>query len=58
MALAQDKTNAVIPDAMMQGAMDGFQLCERIKRSPDPQDIHVIVVTARAQERDIAQGWP
>lgn len=55
-AMAQELPDALILDVMMPGAMDGLALCDHIKRSPDMQGVHVIFVTARGQEHDIAFG--
>ena len=55
-ALAQDKPDGLILDVMMPGEINGFQLCERIKRTQGLEHIHVIMVTARGQEHDVAVG--
>lgn len=55
-AMTRELPDAVILDVMMPGAMDGFALCDHIKRSPAMQAVHVILVTARGQEHDIAFG--
>lgn len=54
--ITQDQPDAVILDVMMPGEMDGFELCRRIKHSPELNGIHVVLVTARGQESDIAHG--
>lgn len=55
-AIENDKPDALILDVMLPGTVNGFELCERIKRSSSLSDIHVIMVTARGQEQDIALG--
>ena len=55
-ALAHQPFHAMILDVMMPGEMDGFQLCDHVKRSPSLRGTHVILVTARGQEHDIAFG--
>lgn len=55
-AIDAGRPDALILDAMMPGELDGFGLCERIKRSPELADIHVVLVTALGQEQDIARG--
>ena len=37
---------------MMPGSMNGFQLCERIKRDSALAGIYVVLVTARGQVAD------
>jgi CheY-like chemotaxis protein len=36
----------------MPGVLNGYQLCERIKQSPELSDIHVVLVTACGQVAD------
>ena len=48
-AIEAGRPDALILDAMMPGELDGFRLCERIKRSPELADIHVVLVTALGQ---------
>lgn len=55
-AMAREAPDALILDVMMPGRMDGFQLCEHIKRTPRLRGIHVILVTARGQAQDLARG--
>ncbi len=46
----------VILDIMMPGAIDGLQVLERIKQTPELQHILVIMLTARGQSRDFQFG--
>lgn len=46
----------VLLDVMMPGSLDGYQVCQRIKRDPDMASIRVILLTARGQAADIATG--
>jgi putative two-component system response regulator len=41
----------VLLDVVMPG-MDGFELCERIRRDPGGEDVPVIMVTAKASRED------
>lgn len=48
--------DAIILDIMMPGEMDGYQLCEKLRREPSFKGIHVVMVTARGQEADRRRG--
>ena len=50
-----EKPSLVILDVMMP-KMNGFDVCERIKSSPDLRHIHVILLTAKGQEHDRLRG--
>jgi CheY-like chemotaxis protein len=56
--LAQNLRPAVVLlDVMMPGALDGYQVCEKIKKDPLLQTItKVILLTARGQKTDIEHG--
>jgi CheY-like chemotaxis protein len=56
--LAQNLRPAVVLlDVMMPGALDGYQVCEKIKKDPLLQTItKVILLTARGQKTDIERG--
>jgi CheY-like chemotaxis protein len=47
-----DRPDAVVLDVMMPGSMNGYQLCELIKRDPALADIHIVLTTARGQVAD------
>jgi CheY-like chemotaxis protein len=49
--------SAVILDVMMPGELDGFGLCRHIKSDPRLTDIHIILLTARAQIADQERGY-
>jgi len=50
---AQDETpDLIVLDGMMPG-IDGFQVLQRLKESPETASIPVIMLTARAMEQDI-----
>ena len=55
-AIRRIHPQAVILDVMMPGEMDGYQLCNKIKADREYRDIHVVLVTARAQESDKKRG--
>lgn len=48
--------DAMILDVLMPGSSDGFQFCERIKREPELASIHVVLVTACGDEKDLERG--
>ena len=54
--IRREVPDVVVLDVMMPGGMDGFELCGLIKRDDQLKHIWVILVTARAQESDLAQG--
>jgi len=49
------KPDIILLDIMLPG-IDGFQICRKLKESPDTQDIPVIFVTARDQVKDVIRG--
>ena len=46
----------VVLDAMMPGGLDGFQVCEIIKSSPETCNIQVLMLSAKGQKSDLEQG--
>ena len=36
--------------------LTGYEVCERLKSDPETKDIHIIMLTARGQERDEQMG--
>lgn len=51
----REKVDVVLLDVMMPG-MDGFEVCRRLKASPQTQHVPVIMVTALDQPSDKVQG--
>ena len=58
-ALAQlsvQDVDLVVLDLMMPG-IDGVEVCRRIRENPDTSHLPVIMLTARAQEKDVERGF-
>lgn len=45
----------VLLDVMMP-ELDGWQVCEQVRREPDLQHIPVVFLSARAQDADVGRG--
>ncbi len=54
-ALAQSRPDLVLLDIMLP-AMDGFEVCQRIKSDPATRDIPVVMLTAKKSREDMARG--
>lgn len=54
--IREQRPDLILLDVMMPG-MDGFEVCERLKMSPDTASIPVIFVTARREMVDEARGF-
>jgi class 3 adenylate cyclase len=50
------KPDLILLDVMMP-EMDGFETCDRIKKSPDWRDIPIIFLTAKTETADIVKGF-
>jgi CheY-like chemotaxis protein len=53
--VASDKPDLILLDVMMP-KMSGFEVCRRLKNSPDTADIPIIMVTALNEFGDIERG--
>ncbi|MCS7225023.1 MAG: response regulator [Armatimonadetes bacterium] len=51
-----DKPDLIVLDVMMP-RLDGFQALQQLKDDPQTKDIPVIMLTARAQDRDVLAGY-
>jgi len=55
-AQSQDKPDLILLDIMMP-EMDGFEVCKRLKKTPDTESIPVIFVTGRQETHDEQKGF-
>ena len=53
--ISKHKPDLILLDIMLPG-IDGFEVCEIIRLSPEWKNIKVIFLTARGREMDIAKG--
>jgi two-component system phosphate regulon response regulator PhoB/two-component system alkaline phosphatase synthesis response regulator PhoP len=49
------KPDVVILDIMLP-EMDGWEVCRRLKNSPETAEIPIIMLTARREEKDVVEG--
>ena len=54
-AIKEDKPDLILLDVMMP-VMDGYEVLRRLKEDENLKSIPVIMLTARAQERDVVKG--
>jgi len=51
-----EKPDLVVLDVMMP-YMDGFEVLQNLRKNPATRDLHVIMLTAKAQDADVFRGW-
>lgn len=51
-----EKPNLVVLDVMMP-YMDGFEVLKSLRREPDTEGLPVIMLTAKAQDKDVFEGY-
>jgi two-component system, OmpR family, alkaline phosphatase synthesis response regulator PhoP len=51
-----EKPNLVVLDVMMP-YMDGFEVLKTIRREPETESLPVIMLTAKAQDKDVFEGY-
>ena len=58
---ALEKVESEHPDMLvldvMMPYMDGFEVLHALKKNPATRDIPIIMLTAKAQDADVARGW-
>ncbi|MBC7806781.1 MAG: response regulator [Akkermansiaceae bacterium] len=54
--IRQSRPDLLVSDVMMP-EMDGFELLANIRRDPMLADLPVIMLTAKAQDRDVMEGY-
>lgn len=53
--VVQQKPDAVVTDVVMPG-MSGFELCRKLKRNPDTEQLPIIICSSKDQEIDRLWG--
>lgn len=54
--LQEHKIDLVLLDVMMPGGMNGFEVCQQIRRSLELQHIPIFLVTALGDKKHMEQG--
>ena len=54
--LKEEKPDLILLDIMMPG-LDGWEVCRRIKNTPDTKDIPVAMLTIRSSESDQSKSF-
>jgi CheY-like chemotaxis protein len=50
------RPDLLLLDVMMPGRLDGFELCEQLKRDPEFSAMPIVLLTAHGQASDIERG--
>lgn len=53
--IVEEKPQLVFLDVMMP-KLSGFEVCEKVKKQPELQHIHIVLLTAKGQEADKEKG--
>ena len=51
-----DKVKDVRPDVIMMSSVDGWEAASQLRADPETEAIKVVLLSARAQEADLARG--
>ncbi|MBX3119264.1 MAG: response regulator [Fimbriimonadaceae bacterium] len=54
--IKSEKPNCVVLDVMMP-YMDGFEVLKSLRRDPETENLPVIMLTAKAQDKDVFEGY-
>ncbi|MFZ4508069.1 MAG: response regulator transcription factor [Fimbriimonas sp.] len=54
--IRSEKPNLVVLDVMMP-YMDGFEVLKSLRREKDTENLPVIMLTAKAQDKDVFEGY-
>jgi two-component system, OmpR family, alkaline phosphatase synthesis response regulator PhoP len=54
--IRSEKPNLVVLDVMMP-YMDGFEVLKSLRREPETEQLPVIMLTAKAQDKDVFEGY-
>jgi len=54
-AVEADRPDLILLDILMP-EMDGFEVCRRLKGSPETRDIPIVFLTALGEEKDVERG--
>lgn len=54
--IKSEKPNMVVLDVMMP-YMDGFEVLKNLRREPETEALPVIMLTAKAQDKDVFEGY-
>ena len=55
-SISRELPDLVLLDIMMPG-IDGFEVLARLRSDPRTEELPVIMLTARSDDRDIFEGW-
>jgi two-component system alkaline phosphatase synthesis response regulator PhoP len=54
--IRSEKPDICVLDVMMP-YMDGFEVLKNLRRDPDTQNLPVVMLTAKAQDKDVFEGY-
>lgn len=54
--IRSEKPDLVVLDVMMP-YMDGFEVLKNLRREPETENLPVIMLTAKAQDKDVFEGY-
>ena len=54
--IRENRPDLLVSDVMMP-EMDGFELLANVRRDPTLMDLPVIMLTAKAQDKDVMEGY-